>query len=104
MDYFPIFLDLKGRRALIVGGGEAAARKLRLLKKAGAMITVVAARPIREIEESGARLIRRGFVAGDVNGQAIAFAASENEAIDDRVAEAARAANIPINVLDRATA
>lgn len=104
MDYFPIFLDLKGRRALIVGGGEAAARKLRLLKKAGATITVVAARPIREIEESGARLIRRGFVAGDVNGQAIAFAASENEAIDDRVAEAARAANIPINVLDRAPA
>ena len=56
MDYFPIFLDLKGRRALIVGGGEAAARKLRLLRKAGAEITVVASRPGAEIEESGARL------------------------------------------------
>jgi uroporphyrin-III C-methyltransferase/precorrin-2 dehydrogenase/sirohydrochlorin ferrochelatase len=42
MDYFPVFLDLKGRRALIVGGGEAAARKLRLLQKAGANVTVVA--------------------------------------------------------------
>ncbi len=104
MDYFPIFLDLKGRRALIVGGGEAAARKLRLLKKAGAEITVVAARPCREIEVSDARLIQRGFVAGDVNGQAIVFAASEVSALDDRVAEAAKAANVAYNVLDRAEA
>jgi uroporphyrin-III C-methyltransferase/precorrin-2 dehydrogenase/sirohydrochlorin ferrochelatase len=104
MDYFPIFLDLKGRRVLIVGGGEAAARKLRLLRKAGAEITVVATRPGVEIEESGARLVRRGFVAGDVGGHAIVFAASENETLDDRVAEAAAAAGVPFNVLDRADA
>ena len=104
MDYFPIFLDLKGRRALIVGGGEAAARKLRLLRKAGAEITLVAVQPCAEIAESGARLVRRGFVAGDVKGQTIVFAASEDEALDDRVAEAAAAAGVPFNVLDRADA
>jgi uroporphyrin-III C-methyltransferase / precorrin-2 dehydrogenase / sirohydrochlorin ferrochelatase len=104
MDYFPIFLDLKGRPALIVGGGEPAARKLRLLQKAGAVVSVVARHPVAEIETSGARIIRRGFVAGDVRGQTIVFAASEDEALDDRVAEAARAANIPGNVLDRAAA
>jgi uroporphyrin-III C-methyltransferase / precorrin-2 dehydrogenase / sirohydrochlorin ferrochelatase len=104
MDYFPIFLDLKGRPALIVGGGEAAARKLRLLRKAGAVVSVVARRPVAEIETSGARIIRRGFVAGDVRSQTIVFAASEDEPLDDRVAEAARAANIPCNVLDRASA
>jgi len=104
MDYFPIFLDLKGRPALIVGGGEAAARKLRLLHKAGAVISVVARHPIAEIETSGARIIRRGFVTGDLRGQTIVLAASEDEALDDRVAEAARAANIPCNVLDSASA
>src|SRR4029077_3640656 len=104
MDYFPIFLDLKGRPVLIVGGGEAAARKLRLLRKAGAIVSVVARHPVAEIESSDARIIRRGFVAGDVRGQTIVFSASENDALDDRVAAAAGAANIPFNVLDRADA
>ena len=102
MDYFPIFLDLKGRRALVVGGGEPAARKLRLLQKAGAQVTVIARLPGEEIERSGATLVRRGFVAGDVLGHAIAFAATEDAAIDDRVAEAASAHGILFNVVDRA--
>ena len=102
MDYFPVFLDLKGRSALVVGGGEAAARKLRLLLKAGARVTVVAWRFNDEIESSGANLTRRGFVAGDVAGHTIVFAASGDDGLDDRVAEAAAARGIPFNVADRA--
>ena len=102
MDYFPVFLDLKGRRALIAGGGEAATRKLRLLQKAGAHVTVVARQFSDEIERSDAKLTRRGFVAGDVVGHTIVFAASEDHGLDDRVAEAASARGIPYNVVDRA--
>jgi uroporphyrin-III C-methyltransferase/precorrin-2 dehydrogenase/sirohydrochlorin ferrochelatase len=102
MDYFPVFLDLRGRRALIAGGGEAAARKLRLLQKAGAHVTVVARRFADEIERSDAKLTRRGFVAGDVVGHTIVFAASEDHGLDDRVAEAASTRGIPYNVVDRA--
>src|SRR4029077_666252 len=102
MDYFPVFLDLKGRRALIAGGGEAATRKLRLLQKAGAHVTVVARQFSDEIERSDAKLTRRGFVTGDVVGHTIVFAASEDHGLDDRVAEAASARGIPYNVADRA--
>ena len=42
MKYYPAFLDLSGRPVLLVGGGEPAARKLRLLLKAGARVTAVA--------------------------------------------------------------
>jgi len=42
MDHFPIFLDVKHHRAVVVGGGEAAARKLELLIRAGATALVVA--------------------------------------------------------------
>ena len=106
MNYFPAFFDLKDRPALIVGGGEAAARRLRLLQKAGARVTVVAPRVGEEISAAidggQIRAIRRGFVSGDVNGQAIVFAATGLPAVDERVAEAARATGLPVNVADHA--
>ncbi len=106
MNYFPAFFDLKDRPALIVGGGEAAARRLRLLQKAGARVTVVAPRVGEEIAAAIAAskiaAVSRGFVSGDVNGQAIVFAATGLPAVDERVAEAARTAGIPVNVADHA--
>jgi uroporphyrin-III C-methyltransferase/precorrin-2 dehydrogenase/sirohydrochlorin ferrochelatase len=102
MEHFPIFLDLKGRPALIVGGGELALRKLRLLQKAGARVTVVAPRIAAAIEAAApAQMKRRGFVDGDVRGQAIVFAGTGRTEVDDRVAEAARQAGLPFNVVDR---
>ncbi|MBT6116694.1 MAG: siroheme synthase, partial [Rhodospirillaceae bacterium] len=49
MRYFPAFFDLRDRPCLIVGGGEAAARKLRLLRGAGAAVTIVAPSVTAEI-------------------------------------------------------
>ncbi len=80
MNYFPIFLDLKDRPALVVGGGELALRKLRLLQKACARVTIVAPRIRSEIERSGAIVKRRGFVDGEVGGQKMVFAATGLEA------------------------
>jgi len=106
MNYLPAFFDLKERPALIVGGGEAAARRLRLLRKAGAKVTVVAPRIGDEIAaavaEGAATLRQRGFVSGDVNGQTAVFAATGLADVDARVAEAARAVGVPVNVADRA--
>ncbi len=103
MHYFPVFFDLKDRPVLLVGGGELALRKLRLLQKAGARLTVVAPRICSEIEDSGARLKRRGFVDGDIAGHSIIFAATGLDPVDDRVADAASLANLPVNVVDRPT-
>ena len=106
MNYFPAFFDLKERPALIVGGGEAAARRLRLLRKAGAKVTVVAPRIGEEIAaavaEGGVAVRQRGFVSGDVNGQTAVFAATGLAEVDARVAEAAKAVGVPVNVADRA--
>ena len=42
MDYLPIFMNLKGKAATVVGGGEVAARKVALLNQAGGQVTVIA--------------------------------------------------------------
>ena len=106
MQHFPAFFALQDQPVLIVGGGEAAARKLRLVRKAGAAVTVVAPRlhdEIAGLAESGAvATIRRGFVAGDVGGRRLVFAATGRPEVDGRVAEAAQAAGVPVNVVDRA--
>lgn len=104
MDYLPLFVDLRQRPALIVGGGEQAGQKLRLLRKAGARITVIATAPVAEIADLAHTgeivLERRGFAAADVDGCAVVVSA--DPVSDDIVATASRAANVPVNVVDRA--
>lgn len=105
MDYLPIFVGLRDRRVLVVGGGEAAVRKIRLLARTAAVIVVVAPTVDAEIAglaaEGRVRLERRDFAPADVQGCAIAFAAAADPAIDDAVAQAAAAAGVPVNVVDR---
>ncbi|MDP6515311.1 MAG: siroheme synthase CysG [Alphaproteobacteria bacterium] len=104
MNALPIFVRLQGRHGLVVGGGAAAA-KLRLLLSAGAEVAVVAPRICGEIADlvrgGGVDLVARGFVGGDVAGRAIVFAATGIDAVDERVAESARAAGVSVNVVDR---
>ncbi len=104
MRYFPIFLDVEGRDVLIVGGGEKALQKLRLLAKSTARLKVVAEDVCDDIFEFSRTheltIVRRGFDAGDLDGAAMVFAASDDDTLDRRVAAAAREKGLPINVVD----
>jgi uroporphyrin-III C-methyltransferase/precorrin-2 dehydrogenase/sirohydrochlorin ferrochelatase len=104
MRYFPIFLDLEGRDVLVVGGGEQALQKVRLLVRTPARITVVAAEVAPELIALGVegriRLERRGFTASDVAGKALVYAAAGSAAGNALVLAAARAAGIPVNTVD----
>lgn len=104
MRFFPVFLNLKGRRCLVAGGGEVAANKLQRLLEAEAEATVVAPEATVEIaalEEQG-RIRRRAreFIPEDLAGCALVIAATDDEQTNRRVAEAATARNIPVNVVD----
>ncbi len=106
MDYLPIFLDLRGKNALVVGGGDTAARKASLLLSAGAWVTVVSPEPLTaafsELQGTD-RLIHRqaSFHDSHLDGMELVFAASEDEALDRQVYDAARARHLPVNVVDR---
>ncbi|ABD54692.1 siroheme synthase CysG [Jannaschia sp. CCS1] len=104
MRHFPIFLDLRGRRVVLAGGGEAALAKLRLILKSEARVTVFATDPAPEIvawdAERRLRLVKRTFGPGDALCASLAYAASEDEAEDARVATLARADGALINIVD----
>jgi uroporphyrin-III C-methyltransferase/precorrin-2 dehydrogenase/sirohydrochlorin ferrochelatase len=106
MDYLPVFLKIKGRPCLIVGGGDIAARKAGLLLRAGARLTVVAPEigpAMTELENNGAIVhARRAFSAEDLRGQVLVVAATGDEALNRRVSELAHDRALPVNVVDQA--
>jgi uroporphyrin-III C-methyltransferase/precorrin-2 dehydrogenase/sirohydrochlorin ferrochelatase len=105
MQAFPIFLSLRERPVLVVGGGEPAARKVELLLSAGARVTLIADTVVGEIAqliaEGRISWAGRGFEDGDLSGMSLVIVASEDEALAARVSHAAQRICIPINVVDR---
>lgn len=106
MDYFPAFLQLEDRHCLLVGAGEIAARKARLLLAAGAKVTVVAPVSGATIAAMAAneqlRVLKRKFRAADVQGQWLVVAATGDVVVQQAVSEAADRAGIFCNCVDDA--
>jgi len=104
MKYFPLFADLDRAHVLVAGGGEQATQKVRLLLKTNAQITVVAdsvTDELRDLEDDNAIwIVLRTFLARDLDGQRLVFAATGDRQLDATVSRAAKARGIPVNVVD----
>ena len=104
MDYFPAFLDIRNRPCLIVGGGDIALRKARLLSKAGATLTIVAPNisgPLSDLAvEKGHQLAKRKFRSSDVLGNWLVVSATGNAAVEASVFKNACSAGIFCNGVD----
>jgi precorrin-2 dehydrogenase / sirohydrochlorin ferrochelatase len=100
--HYPIFLDLKDRRVLVVGAGRIALRKTRRLVEAGARVTVVAPEWDSEFEQLPVRLVRRRFRAADLSGAVLVFAATNDRLTNHRIGIAARGEGIFANIADSA--
>jgi uroporphyrin-III C-methyltransferase / precorrin-2 dehydrogenase / sirohydrochlorin ferrochelatase len=101
MRYFPIFYDLKDRDAVVVGGGEEALRKVRLLLKTDARIAVVATSLRDDLAaEPRVQWVARRFEPSLLDGAALVVSA--DVALNEAVSEAARERGIPVNAVDDA--
>jgi uroporphyrin-III C-methyltransferase/precorrin-2 dehydrogenase/sirohydrochlorin ferrochelatase len=99
MRYFPIFVDLKDRKVVVVGGGEEALRKVRLLLKTRARILVVAPQLHDELAaESRVEWLAMQFSPMQLDGAALVYAAEP--AVNEAVSAEARVRGIPVNVID----
>ncbi|MDB5976245.1 MAG: cysG [Nevskia sp.] len=102
--YFPVFLRLRGSRVLVVGGGEVAARKIRLLLRAAPRIEVVAQLLNAELEAladaKSIKHVAKEFTPQRVAGCRLVIAATDDRLLNRAVAAAADAAQVPVNVVD----
>ena len=104
----PIFLALAGKRALVADNGAPVAWKAELLAAAGAEVAVFAERPCEELRtitakapRAGITLQQRAWRIEDFAGAAVAVGGFEDAAEAERFSGAARAAGVPVNVIDR---
>ena len=104
MEMFPVFFKLEGRPCLVVGAGTIAAPKIASLLRAGGVVTVVAPQARAEVaKQAGAGELvwhERGFTETDLDGMFLVVAATDLQAVNHRVAEAARERNVLCNSVD----
>ena len=105
MDFLPIFLNIRAQPCLVVGGGAVAARKTAMLLRSGGRVTVLAPALAADFDADLAadRVTYRAanFRPEDVNGYVLVIAATNDEAVNRAVADAAKALRIAVNVVDQ---
>ena len=105
LNAFPVFMRVEGEAVIIVGGGEEALAKARLIGQSSARVVIVAEHvepALRAwIAENSASHIAEAYHSRHLAGAVLVFAATGEEAFDRRVSSDARALNIPVNAVDR---
>lgn len=101
MDYLPIFLNVKGKKCLVVGGGDVSLRKATMLVQAGALVTIVSP----EINEGFADLpgihhVQERFKSSHLDGYLLVIAATDEADTNEAVSREAKLRDMPVNVVD----
>lgn len=104
MEYLPIFIQIKNRPCLVVGGGSIAARKVALLRKAQADVTVVSPELCDELQalnnEGLIQHTKREFEDLDLENCVAVIAATDQRPVNERVSKLAHDLRLPVNVVD----
>ncbi|MBI3324387.1 MAG: bifunctional precorrin-2 dehydrogenase/sirohydrochlorin ferrochelatase [Candidatus Omnitrophica bacterium] len=105
MAYFPLFVELKGYPALVVGGGRVALGKVRQLRSFGARVTVAAPELVaglaRLARERKIRWRRGSSRPSDLTGARLVVAATDDQPVNEAVSRLARRRGIPVNAVDQ---
>lgn len=104
MPAFPLFIALKGKKCVVVGGGEVASRKIQVLLEFDAFITVISpeiSESIQELKWQGKVIvIKKRYSEDDIEGAFMVIAATSDEKVNQKVYNDALRSNIFVNVAD----
>ncbi|MGC8833742.1 MAG: precorrin-2 dehydrogenase/sirohydrochlorin ferrochelatase family protein, partial [Armatimonadota bacterium] len=102
--YYPVFLDLRGKRVLVVGGGQVALRKVKSLLECGAEVLVVAPEAVPDLQQMARdgriRLVSREYTEVDLEGASLVISATDSRDVNQRVSADAQARGVFVNVVD----
>lgn len=105
MSYYPVFLDLTGRKAVVVGGGAVALRKIETLLEYGAVVCVISKELLPELQRRVDRgeitLISDEFEESRIEDAFLIIIATDDRDLNKRVSEAAKRRNILVNTVDQ---
>ncbi len=106
MRYYPICLDVKGKKCVIVGGGEVSARKITFLLNCGANIVVISPE-INEgintfVQGKSIEWIERGYKSHDLEGAFFVIVATDDHGLNKQISQEARDKGMLVNVADSA--
>ena len=105
MEFFPIFLDIKSKPCLVVGGGSVAARKVSLLRKAKGQVIVVSPHLCEEMQawadKGEIEYLAREFEPADLDAKVMVIAATNVAAVNQQISELATVRSLPVNVVDQ---
>jgi len=104
MHYYPIFLDIKGRPCVVIGGGKVAERKVLSLLDAGAKVLVISPRITPTLKRLAAKKeithCPKTYEPGDLKGFSMAYSATDSRTVNLKVYEEAKGEGVLLNVVD----
>jgi len=103
MSYFPIYIDLKDKKCVVVGGGRIALRKIEILHQFGAKIIVIApyiCATIYKMESNSITLVKRDFYDSDICDVELVVAATDDKDLNSHISNICRKRDLLVNVVD----
>jgi len=100
--FFPLFIDIRGKNVLVIGGGKIAEGRIKILTDFGAEITVISPKVTKYIKNTSIRLIKRKYKKGDISKCTpfLVIAATDERQANQRAMMEAKKLNINISVAD----
>lgn len=104
MAFYPLYMDIEGKRCVVIGGGEVAERKVASLVECGADVEVISpnlTQNLRELVKAGAIEVKqRSYEPGDIESAILVIAATDDNIMNRAIHREAVENNIPVNVVD----
>ncbi len=105
MKYYPVYLDIRGRSCLVVGGGQVGTRKVQTLLKCGAMVRVISPEVTPRLaalaEQGHIELTQRNYQSNDLDRAFLVIGATDNQALNQQIHKDAEAAQRLCNIADQ---
>ncbi len=98
--YLPISIDISDRKILIIGGGQSALKKIRILQRSGALLEVVAENVIDEVIATGVVCFQKSYEKSDLKGYLMLYSCTNNVDLDRQIAADGKEAGVLVNIHD----